>query len=305
MRISFLDLSRPKATAKALASLSPQLKLCRVQDVLAQVLLYRDWHDLSANGRGNTPATADDATLMHVITGLAAKLDLEAADVQHVVSKARLLSPGALPLETQLRLCTAIWRRNLGALGRGKAGTMVKVKTHGTVEAAYLQEAGRPTFLLFDSGLGDRADFTVVTPREPPPDFLPSCLWLPYGYWILKDGSEIIFSRDYFPLWRVTDLSVERLDPWLWINGITEQRHFANSAATNHWHYGSARELALRHLSERRISSLPRLVNVMAYLFEPGVRKLSHSVERLCVARGASARVPTYAHLNSRFAFVS
>lgn len=302
MRISFLDLSRPKATAKALASLSPQLKLCRVQDVLAQVLLYRDWHDLSANGRGDPPATADDATFMHVITELAAKLDLEAADVQHVVSKARLLSPGALSLETQLRLCTAIWRRNMGAPGRSKPGTMVKVETHGIVEAAYLQEAGRPTFLLFDSGLGDRADFAVVTPRQPLPDFLPSCLWLPYGYWILKDGSEIIFSRDYFPLWRVSRHSVERLDPWLWINGITEQRHFANSAGTNRWHYGSARELALRHLSDRRISGLPRLVSVMAYLFDPGARKISHCITRLHSEHGDTRSLPGYAQLNNRLA---
>lgn len=304
MRISFLDLSRPKATAKALASLSPQRKLCRVQDALAQELGYRDWHDLSANGRSNMPATADAATLMNVIMGLALKLDLEAADVQHVISRARLLSPASLSLEVQLRLCTAIWRRYIGPPGRGKPGTIIKVNIHGSVETAYLQEWGRPTFLLFDSGPGDRADFEVVTPRQPPSDFLPSCLWLPYGYWTLKDGSEIIFSRDYFPLWRVTDHMVERLDPWLWINGITEERHFSKFAATTCWHYGTAREFALRHLSERRISSLPRLVNVMTYIFEPGVRKLSHSVERLCAARGDATRVPSYAQLNSRFAFV-
>lgn len=38
---------------------------------------------------------------------------------------------------------------------------------------AYLRYPGRPTYLLFDTGFGERADFEVATPRSPLPDFVP------------------------------------------------------------------------------------------------------------------------------------
>jgi hypothetical protein len=53
---------------------------------------------------------------------------------------------------------------------------------------------------------------------------------LPYGWWFLQDGSEVVFNRDYLPQYRVwPDGRVERADPtqfyefiiqcWFWQDG--------------------------------------------------------------------------------------
>jgi hypothetical protein len=154
---------------------------------------------------------------------------------------------------------------------------------------------------MSDTGMALRADFKVVTPRTPLPDFVPSRLWLPYGYWTLRDGSEVMFSRDYFPLWRIAQGAVERLDPWLWIKDKTAETHFTKAAATVVWAVGPARELALQHLVARRIFELPKLVDVMPHLFEPDVDKIADGVGRLH-ATGRSQPLPFYAAINDRVA---
>mgnify|MGYP000855220764 CR=1 FL=1 len=199
MRISISDLSRAKAAAKALARLSPAAKLATVHEGLARTFGYRDWHELSVTAAAPAPATAAE-DILSVVLGLSDALDLDPGDVQYALNKARLLPATPLSIDAHLSLCAATWRRYFGPPGRGKPGTIVKVKAHGQVRPAYLLQPGRPTILLFDTGLGSCADFEVVTPRTPLPDYVPSRLWLPYGYWTLTDGSEVMFSRDYFPL---------------------------------------------------------------------------------------------------------
>lgn len=106
-------------------------------------------------------------------------------------------------MNDQLGLRTKIWRQRVfGPSGRGKPGAVVRDRAHGANTTAYLRRAGKPTYLLFDTGMNARADFEVVTPRTPLADFAPSRLWLPYGHWILQDGSEVVFARDYLPMWR-------------------------------------------------------------------------------------------------------
>lgn len=298
MRISISDPSRAKTAAKALARLSPAAKLATVHEALARAVGYRDWHELSASALTTTPATEAEG-LFGIILRLSEALDLDPGDVQYTLDKAGLLTTAPLSLEAHFGLCSAIWRRRFGPPGRGKPGTVVKVKAHGRIQPAYLLQAGRPTFLLFDTGPGSRADFEVITPRTPLPDYVPSHLWLPYGYWTLADGSEVIFSRDYFPLWRMTTDYVERLDPWLWIKDIATTHHFAGSKVEV-WHSGSAQQAALRHLAKRRIHALPRLVSIMPYLLGSNVEKISPGVARLHAVRGHETAVPTYAQLNAR-----
>ncbi len=139
-------------------------------------------------------------------------------------------------------------------------------------------------------------------PRIPLPDFVPSRLWLPYGYWTLRDGSEVIFARDYLPMWRIAQGTVERLDPWLWIKGISGEFHFIQSVATVVWASGPARELALRHLQDRRIFELPKLVDIMPHLFEVDVKTITDGVEKLREKRG-TGQAPDYAKLNTRISY--
>ncbi|MCG2839481.1 hypothetical protein L6Q21_00630 [Sandaracinobacter sp. RS1-74] len=303
MRIQFPDLARPKQAAKNLVRMSPDLQLSAAHEALAHVLGYRDWHELSSSPRSNTstaPFEADDA--LRVVLGLADALGLPDPDVQYAISKARLLQHWSI--DNHLSLRSAIWRQRVfGPPGRGKPGTIVRDKAYGANEPAYLRQAGRPTYLLFDTGMGVRADFEVAVPRIPLADFVPSRLWLPYGYWTLQDGSEVIFARDYLPMWRIAEGTVERLDPWLWINGIAREFHFSQSAATVVWASGPARELALRYLEERRIFELPKLVDVMPHLFEVDVEAIADGVGKLREQRGDGQTPPAYAEINTRISF--
>ncbi len=307
MRIEFPDLTRPKQVAKRLARLSSGLKLSAVHEALARGLGYRDWHELSNCTHSDASAvpqeaSADDA--FRIVLALAGALGLPDPDVQYVLSKSRLLRDRPWSIDEQLSLRAAIWRQRVfGPPGRGKPGTVVKDKAYGSNTPAYLRQAGRPTYLLFDTGMGERADFEVATPRKLLKDFVPSRLWLPYGYWTLQDGSEVVFARDYLPMWRITEGAVERLNPWLWINGITAEFHFTKSAGTVVWASGPARELALHHLSKRYIFELPKLVDIMPHLFETGVKTIAEGVRRLHELRGDGEAPPAYAKFNTRLAW--
>jgi len=307
MRIEFSDAERPKAAAKYLVRLSPHLKLSATQEALARAVGYRDWHELSASLRPGIPALPlgdEHNAAVRVILDLADELGLADGDVQFALTKARLFG-AAWSLDEQLRMRTSIWRQQVfGPPGRGKPGTVVKVRVSGRpFRPAYLRIAGRLSWVVYDNGPGACADFEVVTPRSPLADFVPSRLWLPYGYWTLDDGSHVIFARDYLPMWRVASGVVERLEPWYWINGIASTFNFAQSLNTSVWSVGGARGLALAHLARHRVVGLPRLVDVMPHLLEPDVERIDQAVSRLCERRGGARPPPAYARLNERLAY--
>ncbi len=305
MRIYFSDLSRPKAAAKLLSHISPDVKLSSVQEAVARATGYRDWHEL-AGAKAPVPEQSDFDLNQRkqVVLTIADALGISPGNVQHIVAKARLLGNGAWTLDDHLELTTTIWReRAFGAPARGKPGTVVKVRAHGETRPAYLRLAGRPTYVMYDNGPGMCADFEAVTPRTPMNDFVPSRLWLPYGYWTLADGSEVVFARDYLPMWRVADGLVERLDPWLWIEGISETTVFSSQLGTVVWERGRARERALEYLTQNGVSGLPRLVDVMPFLVESGTESTDRSVEQLRQHVGSGAAVPSFARLNHHLAF--
>lgn len=304
MRIPFPDLSRPKAAARLLSRISGDVKLASAQEAVARGTGYRDWHDL-AGSRAPDPYDFDLGEAKHVILTIADALDLPPGDVQYAVAKARLLSNAPWSLDDHLGLTTMIWReRVFGAPARGKPGTIVKVRAHGETRPAYLRRAGRPTYVVYDTGPGMCADFEAVTPRSPLADFVPARLWLPYGFWTLGDGSEVIFARDYLPMWRIAGDAVERLDPWLWIEGIAETKVFSASRGTVIWERGPARDLALDHLTRRRIFELPRLVDAMPHLIEAGVDSTDRAVEALRQSVGGGGAPPSFARLNHQLAHV-
>lgn len=303
MRIQFPDLARPKQAAKFLFRLTAKQKLSSVQEVLSRALGYRDWHELSLDSHPKPSLGSVEVNMgqaLRIVLDLAGALDVADADVQYAVSKARLLRERPWALEENLALRAAIWRLRLfGSPGRGRIGTVVRDKACGANSPAYLRRPGRPTYLLFDTGPGERADFEVATPRVPLPDFVPSRLWLPYGYWILKDGSEIIFSRDYFPMWRIFQGRAERLAPWIWINDITEQRQF-DAAGFGGWADEARRTLAIEHLGRHRILELPMLIDVMPHLFEADVDSMQDGVRRQYGSSSRNDALPSYAELNRR-----
>lgn len=305
MRIVFQDVARPKAAAKQLTRLSPAVKLTGAQAAVSHATGYRDWHELAGQTATGAAAAAAPTPeqVNQVVLKVADELRLPDGDVQFALSRARLFRAENACIEVQLKVRTMTIRaRSFGAPARGKPGTVVKVNAHGEVRHAYLCRTGRPSHVLYDTGFGICADFELVTPRIPLEDFLPARLWLPYGFWTLRDGSKVTFSRDYFPMWRVSGGCVERLDPWLWIKDIVNHQHFTTTCGTVAWSHGPARNLALAHLAENRIFELPRLADAMPHLIEPDVETLSEGVRRLRHCLGTGAPLPHYARLNDRLA---
>jgi hypothetical protein len=299
MRSSFSDIARPKAAAKQLSRLSPAVTLAAAQEALARASGYRDWHELAGSVHYQPDASrVCFPELLQLVLSLSDALDLDTGDVQFAISKAKLIQSLSWSVEDQAAFqMAAIREKFLGSQARGKPGTIVRVKAHGTIRPAYLIRPGRPTYVFYDSGEGSCGDFEAVTPRTPIDDFLPARLWLPYGVWKLEDGSEVAFARDYLPLWRVTVEGIERLDPWLWIRGIKSERWFAHNTERDWWR-PAGRKPALAYLAQHRIFELPRLANAMPDIFAPGVETILDAVRRMHI-RAPEADLPNFAVLNT------
>lgn len=59
-----------------------------------------------------------------------------------------------------------------------------------------------------------RAEMSAYRDQAKVSAFMPQRLKLPYGKWTCADGSEVMFNRDYCPIWvRTVDGKVETIDP--------------------------------------------------------------------------------------------
>lgn len=300
MRIQATSLSAFKKAAKLLSSLSSDRALSATQELLAKALGYRDFHEFSReiSRQSEIPPASLEQTA-GVIGRVADTTGHSDSDIQFVIERSRLLSAAGLGLEASLYLRAVLWRSRLfGVPGRNRPGTVVRVRSGGKPTQAILRFGGRPSGVIYDRGLGEVADFEVVTPRHPLPDFVPSRLWLPYGFWGLADGSRVVFSRDYYPLWRVRDDRVERLDPWLWITSKVSEQWFSDGSGSA-WHLDETREKALNFLNSHRVRGLPRLIDVMKELMEPDTHDISDAIGLLADRLGRG-ETPSFARLNSQ-----
>ena len=94
-----------------------------------------------------------------------------------------------------------------------------------------LRHFGRPTRVITHTYANSTvADFEYVSPKTALPLFIPMRLYIAYGVWTEPDGSMVLFSRDYFPLWRLREgHAPERLFPWLWIKHVEQSWYWGDS----------------------------------------------------------------------------
>jgi hypothetical protein len=73
-----------------------------------------------------------------------------------------------------------------------------------------------------------RQDFKMIDPNAP----LPICLRtsLPYGMWTCADGREVLFNRNYKPIWQRIDGVVTAADPDEWVLWVSQQWLFDDCA---------------------------------------------------------------------------
>lgn len=290
MRIYFSKLERAKKSAKALASAIVGIRLSKAQRLIAILAGYRDWHDLVANlnFENRTGFTRNDAielsspqiiSLAHI---LSAELNLSWGDALYALSQSHL--PG-IKL-TDARACENLWLIRFEQMqkisgDKHSPGSVVKLKTPGRMgEPAILKMFGAPSYLVTHaSGNTCVADFEVTTPRRPLPLFMPARLKLAYGFWTEASGANVLFSRDYKPLWRLTkSRKPERLQPWLWIDKTDTEWFWDDSNSP--WYSTHRLQEEERRLHNFGIRALPKLADTLPdIVFNESARDINQAVD--------------------------
>ncbi|RWP10628.1 hypothetical protein [Mesorhizobium sp.] len=286
MRLCFPNSTRPKKAAKHIGG-ELGLALSAAQNGLARACGYRDWYEFNRSFGADTPSALDQELEHHAFVerqsdlslALGRELGVQDGDAQYALSAARLTGDRPLLLNDQIAIRLSCWRKSvLPVVGARRRGAMGKLKTRSrNGEPVILLDFGRPTQVISHQEVTTIADFEYVAPRTSLPLFLPMRLYLPYGYWTEPDGSEVFFSRDYKPLWRLRkDGSVERLEPWLWIK-VKEEKHLWDDARTP-WHSASLKTSLEERLAGWGLPALPILADALPLLIHETAHRLDRSL---------------------------
>ena len=225
MRFFFPNLTRPKRAAKHLYTVFPDIPLSTSQRAVAVACGYRDWHDFEVSHDATELTVLDEhlpegvfrERAIALSRSLAATLDLHDGDVQAALPDMRLTGNRVFTRDDHEAIRTACWRagplpwkedRHPGAIFRIKSAGFSKTEPHW-----WRKSSGGVRFIDHSTSNGVCATFEAVVPRARIEDFVPRRLWLPYGWMDMEDGSRVLFSRDYLPLWRIAGRKVERLKP--------------------------------------------------------------------------------------------
>lgn len=270
----FPNLERPKKAAKRLAS-GLDVALHAGQRAVARACGFRDWHNLEQQVASGHVFTLDQSLgadefierQTAIVLSIASDLGIADGDVQFVIASAGLTGNRPPQLEEQILIRLKCLRatslrsteiRQPGAVGR------LKISGHNG-EAVILRKFGRPTEVLTHRAIVTTADFEYVSPRKKLSLFIPDRLYLPYGYWTEANGSRVLFSRDYKPMWRIReDREIERLEPWRWISHASETHLWPSNEAP--WNSPRLKSQLLEFLNEEGVFWLPMLVDALPLL---------------------------------------
>ena len=166
---------------------------------------------------------------------LAKILDIADSDAQFALAHSRLFGDRKIDRQEQISVRLGCFERTSLPIAAkrtpGAVGTLNVAGRRG--EVVILREYGGGTRVVSNRSLNTCiGDLEYVSPKSPRKLFLPTRLYLPYGVWTESDGAQVLFSRDYLPLWQVRkDGLIERVEPWLWIKW-TEQKWFWDDGNT-------------------------------------------------------------------------
>jgi hypothetical protein len=273
MRLHFPNTTRAKKAAKRLA-VALNAPLGSMHQALAQACGYRDWFDFDHQvAQGPLCALDQQLTLedfvdrqRHLIRSLSQSLNRPDSDIQFHLPTARLTGDRPVRLEEQISIKIACWRASsLPLVASREAGAVGTLRTAGrNGEIVILRRFGSPTHAISDRGLSLMGNFEYVSPRKPPPLFLPTRLYLPYGYWVEADGARVVFSRDYLPMWRLRDgQPPERLSPWDSLE--TDDRRLLSDGLTT-WNFDQLQVLQQSFIDEHQLHQLPVLADLLPIL---------------------------------------
>lgn len=289
MRIKFKNIDRPKKAAKLLSRLADR-PLSRCKKVFAEGCGYRDWHELEQQIEPKTalvaPLAGPESISFQIDFALkiASALDVSDDDAQYALSQLGIIGDQPPSMLDQLAIRGGCLRRtSLKEQGRRQRGSVGRLKTqYRNGELVILKRFGRPTYVVTDkSPDAVVADFEFISPRVPPSLFIPMRFYLAYGMWTEGDGSRVLFSRDYAPLWRLQDgRRAVRTSPWERIK-FEKQEWFWNDVSTP-WSSIARYKEELKRLEELRITGLPKLVQALPLLvLRDDVGSMRHAIKTL------------------------
>jgi hypothetical protein len=157
-------------------------------------------------------------------------------------------------------------------------GTVVRVK--GT-RALVLKVEKDGIRLLADAGILSVSRREVSVPKVPMEPFAPMRLWLAYGIWTEQNGSKVLFSRDYYPLWRIApDGTVAADEPWRYVGYAGKADYLFDDETAPWWNAHKAQEI--EHLMEKMgASGAPKLLDVIAILMRGEADNIRQAVRQM------------------------
>jgi hypothetical protein len=257
-------LSRESATSQS---------QCR--ETISKAIGYNDYYDLRQNELSklgvNNLATSHSTEVETTITALiSSQLDVSPVTAQHILANT-LFNNGQPPnIDHALKVISGAFERTvLPQQGKRQSGQVGKLKTHGRDgEHVILRNFGGVTHVInHQTANAIVADFEYVSPTIPLPLFIPMRLYMPYGIWTEHDGSRVLFSRDYFPMWRLRKgKTPERMKPWERIN-YREETWFL-SEEDMPWYNSNNFTVCLRLLEQEGIRSFPLLLDALPLIIK-------------------------------------
>ncbi|WP_066754019.1 DUF5623 domain-containing protein [Sphingobacterium populi] len=121
--------------------------------------------------------------------------------------------------------------------GQISRGTLIYLKNYNRKPAVVLSHDTINNLIRCygDSGIStvEREEITVARKQSKAKKFCPMRLTLPYGKWHCEQGIEILFNRDYIPIWmKDVNGKVQQVDPNIKVIHIDEQEfYFSDKSA--------------------------------------------------------------------------
>ncbi|WP_152615698.1 hypothetical protein [Leisingera sp. ANG-M1] len=269
MRLRHLPIGSVNKAAKMLVHESAaSLSQCR--EVISTAVGYKDYFDLSRNGPtepGEHNLSEDQLIEIEITTTaqISNQLGVGPVAAQHVLANTIFRSGRTSDMSRAIQVITQVFEKTaLPPQGWRQPGQIGKLKSPGrNGEHVILREFGRPTRVItHKSANAGVADFEYIGPRTPLPLFIPMRLYVPYGVWTEQDGSRVLFSRDYFPMWRLREgKTPERMNPWERINFVEET--WLLSEGQMPWYNSNNFNLCISVLERAEIRSFPRLLEAL------------------------------------------
>lgn len=272
MRFQFPNLTRPKKSAKILSDLLDR-PLSQCQAAVSRACGYQDWHELEQQVRPDLGFVLDQnlttedfiARQIETTLSISAALAVTDNDAQFALTLAGIFGNRKPSLSEQLSIRAGCLRKtSLPSTGKRQRGSVGRIKSPGwNGQPAILKQFGRPTYVFMHKAPNNTvADFEFIAPRREVPLFVPSRLYVAYGTWIEPDGSHVLFSRDYKPMWRIRPGEKPvRANPWERIRFV-KQSWFWDDTNTPWWNQRRLKEETER-LESLGVTGLPKLVEAL------------------------------------------